>query len=457
MNLNKSWLYLLPVLLMHFAFTGYQIWAGHFFVPEDSYEYVRAAETIRDGEDFCIGGAECKFCDQSTRSKNCTPSDYSFRTPGYPLFLIPGLTAGNVEIITIIFQNTLAFFCFRTLFLFLQKRKIKSTSQEKGWKKIMHSEWFMVALLILCPAHFIYSNFILTETLLECLLLLFVLETIKYEEEKSTKRLLFASLLFAAALLVKPVMSVLLVPVLIYFLYKKEIRTRITTVMICLIPLLVLLTWSYRNYCKTGRYEYSSISTHNLLSYHVYLTALNSGDNADTVVSNIYKIAKSKQDYHAQQQTMSSLSRNYLWDHKMQWIGIFGKGIAIMAFDPGRFEIDFFLNGSTAVGGRYMEMFHRKGATTVAKDLWNRYGFFLAVFFITPLVNLYLLISFIGFLRNKEIPIQTRILIFIIVAGIFAASGPLGASRFRVPLTLVVMFAAFSYSRQWPVVSGRSR
>jgi hypothetical protein len=183
-------------------------------------------------------------------------------------------------------------------------------------------------------------------------------------------------------------------------------------------------------------FEYSSVSTHNLVSYHVYLTALDAGEDADSVVQGIYNKAALNNSYKEKWSCIKSESMDYLMSHKFNWMKMWAKGIVLMVVDPGRFDIDFFLNGNIVVGGRYMEMLNKEGALAVLSDLWNTYNVFLLLLCLIPIVNCYLLVQFGRFLLDKEFDVWFRLIAFILVGGIFVATGPIGASRFRMPLLL---------------------
>ncbi|MEG3900534.1 glycosyltransferase family 39 protein [Microcoleus sp. B4-C5] len=117
-----------------------------------------------------------------------------FRTPGYPLLLIPGILLDQQEIVAIFIQIMLS--CF-TIFLIY-----KIALAIWGESKIAT---FCALLYAVEPVSILWLTLLMPETLFTALITLFIYLLIKYFTEKSWKQLLYAAITLAASIYVRPI------------------------------------------------------------------------------------------------------------------------------------------------------------------------------------------------------------------------------------------------------------
>ncbi len=117
-----------------------------------------------------------------------------FRTPGYPLLLIPGILLGQQELVAIFIQIMLS--CF-TIFLIY-----KIALAIWGESKIAT---FCALLYAIEPVSILWLTLLMPETLFTALITLFIYLLIKYFTEKSWKYLLCAAITLAASIYVRPI------------------------------------------------------------------------------------------------------------------------------------------------------------------------------------------------------------------------------------------------------------
>ena len=117
-----------------------------------------------------------------------------FRTPGYPLLLIPGILLGQQELVAIFIQIMLS--CF-TIFIIY-----KLALAIWGERKIAT---FCALLYAVEPVSILLVTLLMPETLFTALITLFMYLLIKYFTEKSWKPLLGAAITRAASIYVRPI------------------------------------------------------------------------------------------------------------------------------------------------------------------------------------------------------------------------------------------------------------
>ena len=116
-----------------------------------------------------------------------------FRTPGYPLFLMPGILIGHVEYVTVVLQILLSvltvYIVYRLALLVSDREEVALTAG---------------LLYAVEPLSIIFSVTLLTETLLALFLTASVLFLCRYLTRPRTSELVIAALLISAATYVRP-------------------------------------------------------------------------------------------------------------------------------------------------------------------------------------------------------------------------------------------------------------
>src|SRR3569623_220625 len=212
--------YLIPLL-------GWMFVAPALLVREpDSASYLRAAEELDSAATFGRPGAPDLV-----------------RTPGYPLFLIPGLRFNRVDLVTIVLQIGLG--CITTLLVY----RLGVLIFER------HDCAIASALLYACePISALYCSKLLTETLFTALLTLSLERLGCWVRRRQGGNLLAAAGAQAAAMYVRPIAYVLpciLAFVLVASLWKqwpsrRQLITRAAT--FALLSMAPAWAWQARNY-----------------------------------------------------------------------------------------------------------------------------------------------------------------------------------------------------------------
>lgn len=186
-----------------------------------------------------------------------------FRTPGYPLLLIPGLLVGNVENVTIFIQIILD--CL-TIYLIY---KIALLLFERDEIAIVCALLYAIE-----PLPILRSAFLMSETLHTTLLTLFLKLLLEYFKNKSGKHLALAAITLAASIYVRPIgyyLPFLITAILLVWNLKKMQDRKVLIIHTCIFLLVSMGSigiWQTRNYVKAGYSGFAAVSDYNLYCYN---------------------------------------------------------------------------------------------------------------------------------------------------------------------------------------------
>ncbi len=186
-----------------------------------------------------------------------------FRTPGYPLLLIPGLLVGNVETVTILFQIILD--CFTVYLIY----KIALLLFKRDNIAILCALLYAIE-----PLPILRSTLLMSETLYTTLLTLFLKLLLEYLENKSLKHLVFAAITLAASIYVRPVgyyLPFLITAILLIWNLTKMQERKFLIIHTCIFFVVAMGSigiWQVRNYVAAGYSGFAAVSDYNLYCYN---------------------------------------------------------------------------------------------------------------------------------------------------------------------------------------------
>jgi len=208
----------------------------------DSWTYIRVAKSLINNASFFSDG---------------TPE--ILRTPGYPIFLIPGLLIGSPEIFTVLIQSILS--CLTVYLVFLTSREIFRDDR---------IALFGAVLYALEPLSILYVSILLTETLFAFLIISFVYLFTIYIRTQKLHHLVGACLFLIGSLYVRPASYYLPVLVSIFILllglinreHKRKLFGHV--LIFAFLCVIAVGAWQTRNYVQTGYWGFSSSAPYNL-------------------------------------------------------------------------------------------------------------------------------------------------------------------------------------------------
>jgi len=182
-----------------------------------------------------------------------------FRTPGYPLFLVPGVWLGKVEAVAIFLQVLLscltAYYIYQTALLLFKRERIAL---------------LCAGIYTIEPLSVLFTSKILTETLFSAVFTIFLYYFLRYVESKKFLDLAIAALLLVLSAYIRPISYYL--PVLIFLgmivwvVWQEPNKKRLLlhSVGFLLISVSLLGIWHGRNLLVANYPGFSSVNGVNL-------------------------------------------------------------------------------------------------------------------------------------------------------------------------------------------------
>lgn len=414
--------FLLLLFLIHFLFLSIQIINKNLYLV-DSFEYLNEAKNISNSSVFYCGNL-----DQPINNDL-----YTKRPPIYPLFIAFFKLFVQSDVLIIIVQSIISIFSILL---------IRKAFLQFGYRK--NYDPLFLLMFIFSPAQMIYANLIMSEIIFQFILALGFYLLVKYFQKDSIKYLLYFNICIAFSAFIKPVMHLFVYPSFILMLFLSYRNNSIKPMLIGIIPIIMIQAYSFWNYKRTDYWQFSSIQTTNLFQYNAYYFNVQriGLEKANIYFDDQVQKADSIKSYPEKQRYLEETSKQVIKENLIGYGWFHFKGMLRFFIDPGRFDISNFfgLEGNSSSG--FFERLNTEGLKGVINYLFQQNLFLIVALFLIALVNLIKVAGLILFLTSKQIDLKFRLAIFFIVGYIAFATGPLGASRFMMPLIPLVIFAS---------------
>lgn len=380
---------------------------------QDSREYLYAADNLLNKHTLYAWNLNHAW----------NPDWLSKRPFLYPLILagFKLLSFGNSQLfffLIYLVQNIVSIFSFKM---------ILDVADKKG----MTAKWTYAGIFALFSlSQYIYSNMIMSEIWLQFCMVAII--RILCCNALNNRNLLLISLLIIAGMSLKPVLQfcAILFPLLYITLHLKKFR--VSSAAISLLPILFYISVSFWNQSRSNYFHYSSISNINLLHYNTYSLLLyqQGSRKADSIIDRIHTEAQIKPDYADEQKHIRNSCKNIIKENLFTYAFLHLRGMIFCLTDPGRFDITQFFG--LPHGKNLLYETNKTGAVkTVINSFIKGPGFLLLLLFIFNLFRAFVMMRFI-FL--KHMPLAFKICLLAFPAYILVLTGPIGTSRFFMPL-----------------------
>ena len=358
---------------------------------------------------------------------------FTIRPPLYAVFILLCKTLFNSDYFVIAIQNVLSIVNFFILWKLLSEFKIpqKNTS-------------VMIVLgLIFFPSQLIHANFIMTEIMFQTLLLGVFYFSVITVQSPNSKNVFIICLLLSLAMLTKPVIFLFGILLFIFFMtihFKHNKKMLLSFVLLPITYHLLCL----QNQHTTGHYHYSSIKIMADIRVNArYVLAQKYGeDSSSKFVSKVFNEANLLPEYGKRYEFISASCNQVYVQNKATFALLYLKGILSTLFDPGRFDLAVFfgVQENNAIG--ILHLFHTEGMRSIPEILKTQPITLLIYLFFILLFNILVCITFCIFLFDKKNDFLLRVLVFLFVGYIIAATGISGLCRYRVPIYPELIFAS---------------
>lgn len=416
MRSRSAWFFisLAIVFLVAGLFAYYQ---GGIFTA-DSSGYILAAHNLQAFDTLYAGDF----------NQDIDPAMYSLRPFGYPIFLLLcKQLSGSVGLFVLILQMACS---LSAIGLLLKTYEL--------WIGKRVDRLYVFLLILVTPSLWIYPSLIMSETLLQLLIALFAYAAVRYWQQKSITMAVLAIFSLLLAAFTKPVMYPILLLCCVcaaaYWIYSKKTRM----LYVLLLPILALGAYQYRNWKQCGRTDFSSIEAINLCNYNTYYLHVQVEGMANT--KEVYGRLKEEcatLTYQNKVARMNAFSISYLSEHAIAYAWFHCKGMLRFFIDPGRFDLITWLGIPYRVEQGLLQNTSEGYSLKALSERLSMSPVAIIGLALLALFNL-LKIGFLAWLMLRKG--RSRHWIWLLPLLLIAfLSGPLGASRFMMPVALFVV------------------
>lgn len=367
------------------------------------------------------------------------PMYFTLRPPGYPAFLWLIYVFGINNWVVLLLQNLLSI--FNILYL-------RSTLRMIGYTR--KYDWLLMAFVILFPSQFINSNLIQPELLLQTCVLIYFHHLLKLVNNEGWSNAIFMSLSLVAGMMMKPVWYpfVFLHFAIVMIVAARNGNGRIRSSFGAILPIIVVVTYSYWNGSRTGKIHFSSIQSINALLYNqsYYIRAVHGADSAqrfyDAELTKSMAITNFPERYDYQ----SGKALRLLKDAFVPYTVFHIKKSLTMLIDPGKGEIDLFTaqtnlqqiyNPSKRPFLEVMKSDGLRGVKTyISTNPSSPIAILILLFNIIRTVGLFL------FFYSKRISSKYKWGVAVLLVYFVFITGPVAYARYLMPVSLIIMGCA---------------
>jgi 4-amino-4-deoxy-L-arabinose transferase-like glycosyltransferase len=384
------------------------------------------------------------------------------RTPGYPLLLMPGVVAGQVEAVTIGLQILLA--CLTVWLVY------RTTLSAFGDRTIA----LTAAWLLACePLSTIYTSKLLSETLFTTILAAASYLLVRHVSSRSWRSLTAAAVAVAAAAYVRPIAYFLPLWIAVTLLAvgwrqpRERRRVAFQAMAFAGLGMALLVPWQIRNWLEADYAGFSAISDVNLYYYEALPVVVEQRGigPAERDRARIEAGATNLATYlrqHPEQTDWPSARRyRFLRDeavqiiraHPLDWARLHLAGMLHSLTDSGRNAwLGFFrlIDTSEAASGPGPQNLWQRLSLAAA-----RHPLVLAIHaLLAAILLIYLVLAAVGVLVARGNSASLVILSFFLYL-LLLSGGDAGYHRFRLPLTpAICIFAACGYQMLSKAIRG---
>jgi hypothetical protein len=284
----------------------------------------------------------------------------------------------------------------------------------------------------------------MAELLFQLLLVLMTWSVYRYFKYKDSKYIWLFNLFLTLGMATKPVLFPFTFFILLIspFLFVRT-RNRVFLWALCL-PILWISFYSVRNNYQTDSSQYSSIQTANMVNYNMryFLMEQEGSDAAAAEVDRLYAACDRSMGYMEKNRCLHQGVKEKILERPLKY-GVFHlKGCLRYFIDPGRFDLVTFFNWEQADSGGFLQKLNQEGLRGAFKFLKQQGLGMMALLALIALFKLFKISGFILYLvRDKEL-LPFKIFLALLVGYLAFVTGPLGASRFLLPVELLLIGAA---------------
>lgn len=421
--------FLIAISLLHLAFFVLSLSAGHIVLP-DSEDYIWQATNFDATGSFYAANPDLPI-----------KIDYfSKRPPFYGLF---------IWVITSLFSSLYAVIFFQNLLSIIAAWWIYKLLKDNF--SIKKAALYTVVLCVAFPNQLLYANMVMSETLLQFLLVAAFYSFVQYYQNPQKKHFIYLnSIALAIALLTKPVMLYFwVINFMLLLILGIKTRRYWLPLPVLIIPLVAML-WSEANYNKTGYRHYSSITHINLKDYNTkyFLFSKYGSQYGDSVIEVIDQKVATLPTYAAQAEYIKDTCKHILLSDIPAYGKFHARGMLNFMGDPGRYDYVSFFNIPQTDGLGLLHYLSKGNMQELKGFIKTQPIWLIVVLLLGMAVNGAILMLCFVYLFTKNTPLWPKIYLVALAGYIWFITGPIGSARFKVPIYPLLIIAS-AIAIQW--------
>jgi len=423
MKPERSFLFCAIILLVHLCYFFYALF--HPPVPfSDAHDYLNASHHL-----FKQGLFYCGDLSEPIREELLTR-----RTPLYPLMLVIHVLTGSETLVTL-FQIILSMISIILVF-----RIFAPESRERK------SLFNLIALLLILatPAQFIYSNRIMAEIPFQLMIVLSAWSFFTYLKTHEKRYIWLLYLFLTLGMATKPVLYPFVVVMVLFSLYMLLVTRKWAWILALCLPLTWIAGYRYWNYQRTGSTQYSSIQTANLINYNLrYFVMSQEGSGAAAeAVDRLYERCEETDSYREKNLCLEWGAKEIIRGQPLQYTLFHLKGSVRFFIDPGRFDLVTFFGMQERDKPGFLNELNQDGLRGAFRFLKQQGAGLVILLLVLALIKLVKLTGFVYYLFRRQESFYLRIFLLLLIGYLAVVTGPLGASRFLLPVELLIIGGA---------------
>jgi len=378
-------------------------------------------------------------------------SSEALRTPLYPFFIfVIYYIFGIKPFVVIIFQILIELLSIFLIFLIIKKIFNKTSG-------------FLGAIIYgINPLLIFYSNTLFSDSLLVFFMTLFfylVSRVIENDNNNVKRYLNYIAVGFVLGLstLLKPIIAYMIYPLLLYLFlynYKKSFRY---IILLVITYYMTVTPWMYHNYNKYGKFDLSTSKSHNLiLLIAAPIKSTVETEKIHICASKLYLEADSLMIFDGKNPSvLSDFQKSKYWEKVAINYIVNNPGIFVVQFFNG--VIHSFFNLNTTFISKYLGIKYYNEKPLQSKEYLNIIDLvknwfiiksasekIIGGFIFSYLIFFYFLTvkGALIIFKKRQIPKKYSIFIFFIILYFILITGPMGLTRFTLPLIPYFIFFA---------------
>lgn len=413
-----NWVWTVLVLAHVFAM-AWAVQSGHWDFPDTDRYRLAAANLVQHGQLYARAWPHAAPHGQ-------TVQEFTIRPLGYPAVLVATRGGTATPWLVLLLQNVLSLLSLGVVLRWWARR---ARPYPRHWAGAL-------ALILTFPAQLIYANAVMSEALLQSMLLTLTFAIVAFYRTGRRRYWLGAAGAVTLALLLKPVCCLMAGGLAGAGLVLSWRKRQLSLLVTGLLPVLVMGAYMAWNQQRTGYFHFSSITEINLLQYNAAgVVRQVAGPAAEEAwVTGVLRQANAQNDFDARQRLIQTRAEAVLWAHP----GVYARqhllGMGAFFLDPGRFDVSEFLGLAPLSGGGLLAQVRAGAGWRAVEQL--PLGLLVALFLIL-LANLgRLVLAVRGFRRlgaHARADRAERWVAVGLLAYLALLTGPLGAARFLMP------------------------